>query len=169
MSISSQPASRRFTPPDSAGSHHASYPATRPELYGPVVQREEGALDIAAIEAIVKVQNSSSISEQALLVRNIIANLLLTDAGTTPAVYNIFLPGGNFLLLGNMCSFYEQVDGGERPCGGRLHELESVASLVQAGIEGEADGHDAAGHEGLLRRFWAGWDRLPLDARIGLR
>lgn len=85
-----------------------------PELYAvekPFSRGEKGQIDFAAIEDIIKAQNSSSMSEQALLVRDIVANLLLTDPGMITADSDFFLLGGNSLLLGKLSYFIKKQMG----------------------------------------------------------
>jgi hypothetical protein len=55
-----------------------------PELYAvkrPFSRGEKSQIDFAVIEEIIRAEISASMSERALLVHDIIANLLLTDLG----------------------------------------------------------------------------------------
>lgn len=69
-----------------------------PRLYAtpnPLYRRTNEHIEVAAIEEIFKAQNSPT-SEQALLVRNIVTNLLLTDASVTPVVSTSTSPTGTY-------------------------------------------------------------------------
>ncbi|CAK5273778.1 unnamed protein product, partial [Mycena citricolor] len=61
-----------------------------------------GNVDFAAMEQEVARQHASALSEQAILVRDIIGNLLLADASMMKAESDFFLLGGNSLLLGKL-------------------------------------------------------------------
>ncbi|KAF7975489.1 hypothetical protein HWV62_9405 [Athelia sp. TMB] len=123
-----------------------------PELYAverPFARGEKGQIDFAAVEAIVKAQNSSSMSEQALLIRDIVANLLLTDPGMITAESDFFLLGGNSLLLGKLSYFIRKQLGASVAVADIFTNstIEGIASLVQAELGG-ADLMDA-GEKGL--------------------
>ena len=66
---------------------------------------EKGQTNFAAIEAIIKAQNSSNMSESALLIHDIVGNLLLTDLGMITSESDFFLLGGNSLLFGKLSYF----------------------------------------------------------------
>lgn len=97
---------------------HMTPPTQNPDLCAaekPSYSLEKGRIDCAAIEAILK-----AISEQALLVRTIAPNLLLTSPGTIPTDYFFC---GQLPLLGKLSYFHEHVDA-------------SIASVVQVEIKG---------------------------------
>lgn len=110
-----------------------------PELYAvekPFMRGEKGQIDFAAIEEIIKAQNSSSMSEQALLVRDIVANLLLADPGMITADSDFFLLGGNSLLLGKLSYFIKKQMGANIAVADIFNNstIEGIASLVQGEI-----------------------------------
>ncbi|KZP11554.1 AMP-dependent synthetase and ligase [Athelia psychrophila] len=112
-----------------------------PEMYAvekKFERGEKGQIDFAAIEAIIKAQNSSSMSEQALLVRDIVANLLLTDPGMITADSDFFLLGGNSLLLGKLSYFIRKQMGANVAVADIFTNstIEGIASLVQAELKG---------------------------------
>ncbi|KAJ7246783.1 acetyl-CoA synthetase-like protein [Mycena haematopus] len=61
-----------------------------------------GEVDFAAMEDEVAQINASAMSEEALLVRDIIGNLLTVDVGMINGDSDFFLLGGNSLLLGKL-------------------------------------------------------------------
>ncbi|KAJ7218399.1 acetyl-CoA synthetase-like protein [Mycena pura] len=61
-----------------------------------------GNLDMAAIEAEVADTNAADMSDNNLLVRDIVANLLAVDAAKITGKSDFFLLGGNSLLLGKL-------------------------------------------------------------------
>ncbi|KAN0060303.1 hypothetical protein ACQY0O_007632 [Thecaphora frezii] len=61
-----------------------------------------GQIDFQTMEDEVRRQNASAMSRTALIVRDIIAKLLDTEAGTITAESDFFLLGGNSLLLGRL-------------------------------------------------------------------
>ncbi|KAJ7869391.1 AMP-dependent synthetase and ligase [Mycena leptocephala] len=66
------------------------------------LQRNHGEVDFAAMEAEIAEINASAMSQQALLVRNIIGNLLATETRKIGGDSDFFLLGGNSLLLGKL-------------------------------------------------------------------
>ena len=79
-----------------------------PELYAakrPFSHGEKSQIKFTAIEQIIGAENSASMSEWAVFVRDIVANLLLIDPGMIAADSDIFLLGGNSLLLGKLSHF----------------------------------------------------------------
>ena len=108
-----------------------------PELYAvekPLSRGEKGQIDFAAIEQIIKAENSSSMSEQALLVRDIVANLLLTDPGMITADSDFFLLGGNSLLLGKL-SYLLRKEAGANVAVADIFTnstIKGIASLIEA-------------------------------------
>ncbi|KAJ6605825.1 AMP-dependent synthetase and ligase [Mycena sp. CBHHK59/15] len=67
-----------------------------------VLRTGDGAPDFAAMEADVAARHASAMSEQALLVRDIIGNLLLAEPAMIKPDSDFFLLGGNSLLLGKL-------------------------------------------------------------------
>ncbi|KAJ7732272.1 acetyl-CoA synthetase-like protein [Mycena olivaceomarginata] len=71
-------------------------------LPGKLQRNASGEVDFAGMEAEIAQINASAMSEQALLVRNIIGNLLTADVGKINGDSDFFLLGGNSLLLGKL-------------------------------------------------------------------
>ncbi|KAJ7493280.1 acetyl-CoA synthetase-like protein [Mycena galericulata] len=67
-----------------------------------LLRTDSGDPDFAAMEQEVARQHASAMSEHALLVRDIIGNLLLADAAMIKPDSDFFLLGGNSLLLGKL-------------------------------------------------------------------
>ncbi|KAI9061574.1 acetyl-CoA synthetase-like protein [Trametes sanguinea] len=63
-------------------------------------RKKDGTVDWEYMEAEIKRRNASSLSPRALLVRDIVAELLDKDPGTIAGDSDFFLIGGNSLLLG---------------------------------------------------------------------
>jgi acyl carrier protein len=108
-----------------------------PELYAiekPFSRGDKGQIDFAAIEEIIKAENSSNMSERALLVRDIVANLLLTDPGMITADLDFFLLGGNSLLLGKLLHFIRKEAGANVAVADIFTNstIKGVASLIEA-------------------------------------
>jgi acyl carrier protein len=108
-----------------------------PELYAvekPFSRGEKGQVDFAIIEEIIKAENSSSMSEWALLVRDIVANLLLTDPGMITADSDFFLLGGNSLLLGKLLYFIRKQAGANVAVADIFTNstINGIASLIEA-------------------------------------
>lgn len=85
-----------------------------PELLSiekPFDRSDKGQIDFAAIEQIIKAQNSSSMSEHQLLVCDIVANLLLADPGMITPDSDSFLLGGNSPLVGKLAYFIRKQVG----------------------------------------------------------
>ncbi|KAJ7861881.1 acetyl-CoA synthetase-like protein [Mycena leptocephala] len=61
-----------------------------------------GDVDFTAMEARIAEMNSSAMSEQGLLVRDIVADLLMADPAKINGESDFFLLGGNSLLLGKL-------------------------------------------------------------------
>ncbi|KAJ7870970.1 acetyl-CoA synthetase-like protein [Mycena olivaceomarginata] len=69
---------------------------------GKLQRTASGKVDFAGMEAEIAQINASAMSEQAMLVRNIIGNLLTADVGKINGDSDFFLLGGNSLLLGKL-------------------------------------------------------------------
>ncbi|KAF7357014.1 Peroxisomal-coenzyme a synthetase [Mycena venus] len=67
-----------------------------------LLRNEMGEPDFAGMESEVARAHASAMSEHALLVRDIIGNLLLADAAMIKPDSDFFLLGGNSLLLGKL-------------------------------------------------------------------
>ncbi|KAJ6474655.1 acetyl-CoA synthetase-like protein [Mycena vitilis] len=67
-----------------------------------LLRTSTGEPDFDAMESEVKRAHASKMSEQALLVRDIIGNLLLADSAMIKPDSDFFLLGGNSLLLGKL-------------------------------------------------------------------
>ncbi|KAJ6559861.1 hypothetical protein B0H19DRAFT_1210275 [Mycena capillaripes] len=71
-------------------------------LPGKLRKNASGEVDFAGMEAEIAEMNASAMSEQALLIRDIIGNLLAADIGKINGDSDFFLLGGNSLLLGKL-------------------------------------------------------------------
>ncbi|KAF7975487.1 hypothetical protein HWV62_9401 [Athelia sp. TMB] len=125
-----------------------------PELYAverPLARREDGAVDFAAVEALVAAQNSGGMDSQELLVRDIVAGLLLADAGMITAESDFFLLGGNSLLLGKLTYFIRKQMGASVAVADIFANptIAGIAGLVQAagGKEGAPEPEKRRGSE----------------------
>jgi acyl carrier protein len=119
-----------------------------PELYiveKPFSRGEEGQIEFTAIEKIIKAENSSNMSERALLVRDIVANLLLADPGIITADSDFFLLGGNSLLLGKLSYFIRKEAGANVAVADIFTNstIKGIASLIEA-EEGHIPSKDLA-------------------------
>ena len=76
------------------------YAVNRPFSHG-----EKSQIDFTVIKDIIRAENSASMSEWAILVCDIVANLLLTDSSMITADSNFFLIGSNSLLLHKLLHF----------------------------------------------------------------
>ncbi|KAH9848993.1 acetyl-CoA synthetase-like protein [Lenzites betulinus] len=65
-------------------------------------RKKDGSVDWVFMESEIKRRNASSLSPKALVVRDIIADLLDKDSGTIAGDSDFFLIGGNSLLLGRL-------------------------------------------------------------------
>lgn len=73
--------------------------------------KNNGQIDFDTMEAEVRRQNASSMTRTALIVRDIIAKLLDTEAGSITAESDFFLLGGNSLLLGRLVHLIRKETG----------------------------------------------------------
>lgn len=64
--------------------------------------RKNNEIDLHALEEIIKEKNASQMSPRALLVRDIVAELLQKDPALISGTSDFFLIGGNSLLLGRL-------------------------------------------------------------------
>ena len=108
-----------------------------PVLYAfekPFSRGDDGQIDFAVMEQIIKAENSSNMSERALLVRDIVANLLLTDPGVITDDTNFFLLGGNSLLLGKLSYFIRKEAGANLAVADIFTNstIKGIASLIKA-------------------------------------
>jgi acyl carrier protein len=71
-------------------------------VFGEPFPTHDGEPDLHALEETIKQKNASSMSARALLVRDIIADLLQKDAAMISGDSDFFLLGGNSLLLGRL-------------------------------------------------------------------
>ncbi|KAK7062500.1 peroxisomal-coenzyme a synthetase [Favolaschia claudopus] len=71
-------------------------------LPGDVPRTKSGEADFARMEVEIAEMNASAMTESALLVRDIIAQLLAVDRGKVNGDSDFFLLGGNSLLLGKL-------------------------------------------------------------------
>jgi hypothetical protein len=109
-----------------------------PELYAvekPFPREGNGQIDFTAIEEIIQAENCSNMSERALLVRDILANLLVADPTIITAESDFFLLGGTSLLLGKLSYFIRKESGVSVAIADIFTNstVKGIASLIQAG------------------------------------
>lgn len=92
------------------------------------------------MEDEVRRQNASAMSRTALVVRDIIARLLDTEAGTITAESDFFLLGGNSLLLGRLVHLIRKETGVSLEVS-TLFNNSTVAGIASV-IEDEQGGDD---------------------------
>lgn len=71
-------------------------------LSQPLTRTSDGNVDFLAMQKEMGRRNASTMSSQALIVRDIVADLLQIDGGIISADSDFFLLGGNSLLLGQL-------------------------------------------------------------------
>ncbi|KAI0933437.1 putative NRPS-like protein biosynthetic cluster [Taiwanofungus camphoratus] len=77
----------------------------------PLFKSGAGEIDFRAMEEDIERRNVSSMSPRALVVRNIVAELLLIEPGSITGESDFFLLGGNSLLLGRLMYFIRKETG----------------------------------------------------------
>ncbi|KAJ6461738.1 acetyl-CoA synthetase-like protein [Mycena sanguinolenta] len=103
-------------------------------LPGKLRRTNSGAMDFAAMEAEVAQLNASAMSEQALLVRDIVGNLLTADVGKINGDSDFFLLGGNSLLLGKLAYQIRKESGVSIPVATLFSNstVKGIAALIDA-------------------------------------
>lgn len=71
-------------------------------IFDKPLPREDGEVDFRAMEEAIKEKNASNMSPRALLVRDIVSDLLAKDPALISGTSDFFLLGGNSLLLGRL-------------------------------------------------------------------
>ena len=71
-------------------------------IFNKPFSRSAGGIDFHALEEVIKQQNAASMSSRALVVRDIVSDLLGKDAALIAGDSDFFLLGGNSLLLGRL-------------------------------------------------------------------
>ncbi|KAJ6486574.1 acetyl-CoA synthetase-like protein [Mycena vulgaris] len=101
---------------------------------GRLQRTSHGDIDFAAMESNVAQINASAMSEQALLLRDIIANLLLEDPTKINSDSDFFLLGGNSLLLGKLAYQIRKDTGVNIPVATLFTNstVQAIASLIDA-------------------------------------
>lgn len=102
---------------------------SRPFIKGP-----KGEVDFDAMEREIARQIAASMSDHALLVRDIVANLLLAEPAKINGDSDFFLLGGNSLLLGKLAYHLRKEMGAHVPVAALFTNstIEGIASLVEA-------------------------------------
>ncbi|KAJ7127673.1 AMP-dependent synthetase and ligase [Mycena epipterygia] len=95
-------------------------------------KNDGGEVDFAGMEKEIAEMNASAMSEQALLVRDIIGNLLQADAGKINGDSDFFLLGGNSLLLGKLAYQIRKETGVSIPVATLFTHstIKGIASLI---------------------------------------
>ncbi|KAF7353427.1 Peroxisomal-coenzyme a synthetase [Mycena sanguinolenta] len=103
-------------------------------LPGKLQRSDSGAIDFVAMEDEVAQLNASTMSEQALLVRDIIGNLLTADVGMINGDSDFFLLGGNSLLLGKLAYQIRKESGVSIPVATLFSHstVKGIAALIDA-------------------------------------
>ncbi|KAJ7455806.1 acetyl-CoA synthetase-like protein [Mycena latifolia] len=109
-------------------------------LPGKLHKTDAGEIDFAGMEAEIAEMNASAMSEQALLVRDIVGNLLLADAGKINGDSDFFLLGGNSLLLGKLAYQIRKETGVSIPVATLFTHstIKGIASLIDTGDQKHA-------------------------------
>ncbi|KAJ7230643.1 acetyl-CoA synthetase-like protein [Mycena pura] len=102
-----------------------------------------GEPDFAAMEAAVARGHAAALSEQGLLIRDIVGNLLLADAALITPDADFFLLGGNSLLLGKLAYQIRRQTG--VALGVSALFANSTIKGIAAMVEGEAHKRDSSG------------------------
>ncbi|KAJ7263785.1 acetyl-CoA synthetase-like protein [Mycena rebaudengoi] len=99
---------------------------------GKLRKTHSGQIDFEAMEAEISATNASAMTEHALLVRDIIGNLLLADPGKIKNDSDFFLLGGNSLLLGKLAYQIRKQTGINIAVASLFTHstVESIASLI---------------------------------------
>ncbi|KAF5361190.1 hypothetical protein D9758_009022 [Tetrapyrgos nigripes] len=103
-------------------------------IEGPLFRDSEGNYDFAALEEEVSRMNSSAMSDTALVIRDIVAELLGIEALKITSQSDFFLLGGNSLLLGRLSYHIRKKTGATIPVPSIFTNstIEGIASLVQS-------------------------------------
>ncbi|KAK7050753.1 peroxisomal-coenzyme a synthetase [Favolaschia claudopus] len=103
-------------------------------LPGGVPRKKSGEADFAQMEAEIAEMNASAMTESALLVRDIIVQLLAVDRGKVNGESDFFLLGGNSLLLGKLAHQIRKETGVSIPVATLFNHstVKSIADLVDA-------------------------------------
>ena len=100
-----------------------------------------GQIDFDTMEEEVKAQNASSMSRTAIIVRDIIAKLLDTEAGTITAESDFFLLGGNSLLLGRLVHLIRKETGVSLEVSSLFNNstIAGIADVIEEELGGDED------------------------------
>ncbi|KAJ7455805.1 acetyl-CoA synthetase-like protein [Mycena latifolia] len=101
---------------------------------GRLPETVSGDIDFAAMESEIAQRGVAAMSEQALLLRDIIANLLLADPTKIHNESDFFLLGGNSLLLGKLAHQIRKGTGVNIPVATLFTHstVEAITSLIKA-------------------------------------
>ncbi|KAJ7717143.1 acetyl-CoA synthetase-like protein [Mycena metata] len=117
-------------------------------IRGKLQRSASGEVDFAAMENEIAAMNASAMSEQALLVRDIIANLLIADTAKINGDSDFFLLGGNSLLLGKLAYQIRKGTGVNIPVASLFTHstIKGIASLIDASDDGRSKGGPYGNH-----------------------
>ncbi|KAJ7034277.1 acetyl-CoA synthetase-like protein [Mycena alexandri] len=106
-------------------------------LPGKLRKTASGEIDFAAMEKEIGEMNASEMSEHALVVRDIVGNLLTVDTGKISGDSDFFLLGGNSLLLGKLTHQIRKETGVSIPVVTLFTHstIKGIASLINASDE----------------------------------
>ncbi|KAJ7167921.1 acetyl-CoA synthetase-like protein [Mycena filopes] len=109
-------------------------------LAGKLRRTMDGEVDFAGMEREIRETAASAMSEQALVVRDIIAHLLAADTGKISGDSDFFLLGGNSLLLGKLAYQIRKETGVSIPVATLFTHstIKGIASLIDARNQSEA-------------------------------
>ncbi|KAJ7367145.1 acetyl-CoA synthetase-like protein [Mycena albidolilacea] len=119
-----------------------------------------GEVDFVEMEAEVARAHASVMSEQALLVRDIIGNLLVVDAAMIKPDSDFFLLGGNSLLLGKLAYQIRKQTGVSIRVSNLFTNstIQGIAELIETEMEGTTSGHSSRQSEATLNTLDMGYD-----------
>ncbi|KAJ7663603.1 AMP-dependent synthetase and ligase [Mycena rosella] len=117
-------------------------------LPGKLHKTDAGEIDFAGMEAEISARNASAMSEQALLIRDIVSTLLAVDAGKISGDSDFFLLGGNSLLLGKLAYQIRKETGVSIPVATLFTHttIKGIASLIEAAGEKQGPFLGAGSH-----------------------
>ncbi|KAJ7582266.1 AMP-dependent synthetase and ligase [Mycena floridula] len=123
----------------------------------PLIRTHDKQLDFAAMEREIATENSSAMSQTALRIRDIIADILALDSNSITSNSDFFLLGGNSLLLGKLKHAIRKATGADitiadvfanSTVGGIAELVEAQKMGARASQETLREGSETVGHNG---------------------
>lgn len=129
-------------------------------VFAKPLPKTQGHVDFHALEEIVKQENASKMSPRALLIRDIVADLLAKDTALISGESDFFLLGGNSLLLGRLAYSIRKETGvslkvadlfNHSTISGLAALIDHETSAFMASASGRTDQDEASGNKGYTR------------------